>query len=334
MPNYEVYLPKTFNKNSVIKFNYSFQYGFESKSENYYSGDFESELEVLNEAFTKSGEFKVLTFEMSDLASNEKIYAGFSKALGGINPKHRENVYVRAYFDQTNEDEYYSFIGESFKIFYTVEEIEDYKDMLASKQKIAEGERARRKAKRASKVARKILESRIEKYAIVRIKIELKNHEPFIRKAFDEILENCELSEKDSTFSTLMDSVINSGETYFDDYSGNWRDGLQYHKGKIGELDFLNSIVEYDLSRKFLKLLISNAPHKRRKYLPIIWGFFGIFGEKVAIRVWSKKPNQTRILWNYEDNIMGPTKEGVLEYDDWNFTNLKSLNCNYYDWNW
>ncbi len=324
MPFYEVYMPKPMNKTSASRFREGFRFGAE----------YQEELDIINEAFVTNGDQKVFSFELSDLAQEETIHSAFTEALSIVNQKYRDDVYVRAFFDQTFEEEFYSFAGGSFGKFDSVDEIQDYRDMLAAKQKSADEDEARRRASRASKVAKKINEDGIVKYAIIRIRIEDKSHEPLIRKAFDEILSTDDINEKDKVFSSMMDSIINSGDTYLTDYSGPWRQDLQYDKGKIGDLDFLGNILEYELSRKSLKLLLSNAPHRRKKYLPLIWGLFGIFGEKVAIKIWSKLPDRTRILWHQEDNIMSPTKEGALEIDDWNFTNLKSLNCNYYDWDW
>ena len=105
---------------------------------------------------------------------------------------------------------------------------------------------------------------------------------------------------------------------------------MEYDAGRVGEINILESLVEFHVEKKFLTMLLLDTPYKREPYIPFIWGFWGILGNKTQMKIWSKKPNQTRILWHYEDNVMGPTKNHVFGIDDWSFDNYQSLNCKYY----
>jgi hypothetical protein len=109
-----------------------------------------------------------------------------------------------------------------------------------------------------------------------------------------------------------------------------WREAMNYHLGKVGEIPFLESLVAFHVDKKFLTMLLLNTPYKRKPYIPFIWGFWGVLGNKTEMKIWSKKSTQTRILWHYEDNVMGPTKDKVFAIDDWSYDNTQSVDCEYY----
>jgi hypothetical protein len=60
-----------------------------------------------------------------------------------------------------------------------------------------------------------------------------------------------------------------------------------------------------------------------KKLMKFDCGIFGLFGEKTEIKICSNNLEQTRMPWNYEDSILGPTKNRTFDRDDWTYDNYR-----------
>ena len=122
-----------------------------------------------------------------------------------------------------------------------------------------------------------------DKYAILRVRIERKKHENQIEKVFEAILKTDDLQVKDRVFAAALENIIDAGEAHHKDLfeeGKKWREDMKYEKGRVGSINFLESLVEYHVEKRFLTMLLLDTPHDRKHYVPFIWGFWGILGLK------------------------------------------------------
>lgn len=274
------------------------------------------DISIQNEDLYKDKDTTILYFEISDFDYGDGFYESLEFAYNNITAKHKSNIYTKVFHDSVGEEDFFAMLEEEVLKFDSLEDIELYK-------------RAKSSIIRTD-VSKYFDNHRVDKYAIIRVRIERKKHETLIKNALESVLKAPGLEEKDRIFSSTLDEVVEAQETYYDDYS-DWRDAMEYRKGKVGQISFLESLAEFHVEKKHLIMLLLDTPYEREAYMPFIWGLFGFFGEKTEIKIWSKNPEQTRILWHYEDNVMGPTKGRAFDVDDWSYDNYKSLECHYYE---
>ena len=274
------------------------------------------DISIQNEDISKDEDTTILYFEISDFDYGEGFFESLEFAYNNSPAKHKSNIYTKVFHDSVGEEEFFAMPKEKVLKFDSLEDIELYKK---AKNRIVRTE-----------VSKYLAKHSVDKYAIIRVRIERKKHETLIKKALESVLKAPSLEEKNSIFSATLDEVVEAQETYYDEFSG-WREAMEYQKGKVGQINFLESLVEYHVEKKHLTMLLLDTPYERKAYIPFIWGLFGLFGEKTEIKIWSRTPEQTRILWHYEDNVMGPTKDRAFDVDDWSYDNYKSIECHYYD---
>ena len=305
----EVLFEKSISKIIANKFK---NYLFHNKDNN-------QNILIANEETSMQGGAIVHYFEISDLNSGEEFLLALEYAYDNIAAKYKNNIITKVYHDSEGEEEFFIKSARKLMRFDSLEDVELYRNAINSNTK--------------THVAQYFESNICDKYAILRVKIERKKHENQIEKVFEAILKTDDLQVKDRVFAAALDNIIDAGEAHHKELfeeGKKWREDMKYEKGRVGSINFLESLVEYHVEKRFLTMLLLDTPHDRKHYVPFIWGFWGILGLKTEMKIWSKDPSRTRILWHYEDNVMGPTKSGAYAVDDWSYDNKRSINCEYY----
>jgi hypothetical protein len=310
MPMIEIHLLKPASKVTANNF----------KSYLFYGAATFYDISIQNETISKNDDAIILYFEISDFDYGDKFIEALEYAYNCITPKHKSNIYTKVFHDSVFEEEFFAKPGKKLMKFDSIEGIE-----LHKKSKLVISKTA---------VSKYFDTHTVEKYAIVRVRIEQKRNESFLKKVFTEIMNSSSLTDRDNILTSALDKVIESGNAYYlslFEEGRVWRESMEYRDGMVGHINFLESLVECHIEKKYLTMLLLDPPYDRKLYVPFICGFFGLFGEKTEIKIWSKNPEQTRILWNYEDNIMGPTKNRTFDIDDWTYDNYKSVELEGFD---
>lgn len=263
-------------------------------------------------------------FELSDLIPESTLFNAFESALRNIPSNHQASSYIRGFLDKTGDEEFYLLENNKLKVFRNPDDFSEHMETRKSSPTGTD-----------SKIVQIIESHQLTEFSLLRIKTPKKRPLNAFTKILDEILSTTEPQEKDRLFCTGLDELFSSGMIFCQECWENgppWRERLHYLNGNVGTINFLDNVAAYEVGNKFITLLLNNAPYEKAVYIPFICGLHGIFGDKIEIKIWSKNANQTRILWHYEDNIMGPTKDVKLDLNDWSYDSHQSIKCDYFEW--